>query len=119
MFDVVDSFLYEMGLRVSSHRVCPVVLISCSTLAFGYALVCTNCASSKFLLDSNGPPLTSLGTLLEEKLLFKNKRLMKTCSFIVVSALFMIFSHLAGANQADDTTITITGQTLGVYALYQ
>ena len=38
---------------------------------------------------------------------------MKTCSLIAVSALFMILSHLAGANQADDTTITISGQTAG------
>ena len=38
---------------------------------------------------------------------------MKTCSLIAVSALFMILTHLAGANQADDTTITITGQTAG------
>ena len=39
---------------------------------------------------------------------------MKTCSLIAVSAVFMIFSHLAGASQADDTTITITGHTAGV-----
>ena len=38
---------------------------------------------------------------------------MKTCSLIAVSAIFMILTHLAGANQADDTTITITGQTAG------
>jgi arylsulfate sulfotransferase len=38
---------------------------------------------------------------------------MKTCSLIVILAVFMIFSHLAGANQADDTTIRITGQTAG------
>ena len=38
---------------------------------------------------------------------------MKTCSLITVSAIFMILTHLAGANQADDTTITITGQTAG------
>src|SRR2546421_1586940 len=41
-------------------------------------------------------------------------RLMKTCSLIVVGAVFMILSHLAGATQADDTTITITGDTAGV-----
>ena len=41
-------------------------------------------------------------------------RLMKTCSLIVVGAVFMILSHLAGATQADDTTITITGHTPGV-----
>jgi hypothetical protein len=39
---------------------------------------------------------------------------MKTCSLIAVSAVFMIFSHLAGASQADDTTITISGNTAGV-----
>src|SRR6266536_822772 len=38
---------------------------------------------------------------------------MKTCSLIVVGAVFMVFSHLAGASQADDTTITITGHTAG------
>ena len=39
---------------------------------------------------------------------------MKTCSIIVVGALFMVFSHLAGASHADDTTITITDQTAGL-----
>jgi arylsulfate sulfotransferase len=39
---------------------------------------------------------------------------MKTYSLIVVGAVFMVFSQLAGASQADDTTITITGQTAGV-----
>jgi len=39
---------------------------------------------------------------------------MKTCSLIIVGAVFMVFSHLAGATQADDTTITITSQTAGV-----
>ena len=38
---------------------------------------------------------------------------MKTCSLIVVGAVFMILTHLAGATQADDTTITITGHTAG------
>jgi arylsulfate sulfotransferase len=38
---------------------------------------------------------------------------MKTCSLIVVVAVFMVFSHLAGATQADDTTIRITGHTAG------
>src|SRR6266700_3390212 len=38
---------------------------------------------------------------------------MKTCSLIIVGAVIMVFSHLAGASQADDTTITITGQTAG------
>jgi len=39
---------------------------------------------------------------------------MKTRSLIIVGAVFMVFSHLAGASQADDTTITITGHTAGV-----
>jgi arylsulfate sulfotransferase len=38
---------------------------------------------------------------------------MKACSLIVVSAVFMVFTHLADANDADDTTITITGHTAG------
>ena len=38
---------------------------------------------------------------------------MKTCSLIVVVAVFMVFSHLAGSTQADDTTIRITGRTAG------
>ena len=46
-------------------------------------------------------------------------RLMKTCSLIAVGAVFMILTHLAGATQADDTTITITGHTAGAYALHQ
>ena len=39
---------------------------------------------------------------------------MKTCSLTAVGAVFMILSHLAGATQADDTMITITGHTAGV-----
>ena len=38
---------------------------------------------------------------------------MKACSLIIVGAVFMVFTHLAGATQADDTTITITGHTAG------
>src|SRR5467141_3127968 len=38
---------------------------------------------------------------------------MKTCSLIVAVAVFTVFSHLAGATQADDTTITITSYTAG------
>src|SRR6266498_1475150 len=38
---------------------------------------------------------------------------MKTCSLIIVGAVTMVISHLAGASQADDTTITITGHTAG------
>ena len=34
-------------------------------------------------------------------------------TLIVVVAVFMVFSHLAGATQADDTTIRITGYTAG------
>jgi len=37
----------------------------------------------------------------------------ETCSLIVVGTVFLVFTHLAGANQADDTTITITGRTAG------
>src|SRR5947199_859755 len=39
--------------------------------------------------------------------------LMKRCLLIVVAAVFIASSHLASATQADDTTITITGQTAG------
>ena len=38
---------------------------------------------------------------------------MKTGSLIIIGSVFMVFSHLAGANQADDTTIRITGHTAG------
>ena len=38
---------------------------------------------------------------------------MKTCSLIIIGAVFMVLTHLAGATQADDTTITITGHTAG------
>jgi arylsulfate sulfotransferase len=38
---------------------------------------------------------------------------MKTCSLIVIVAVVMVFSQRAEANQADDTTITITGHTAG------
>ena len=38
---------------------------------------------------------------------------MKTCTIIIVGAVFMVFSHVAGATHADDTTITITGHTAG------
>jgi len=38
---------------------------------------------------------------------------MKSCSLIIIGTVFMVFTHLAGANQADDTTITITGHTAG------
>jgi arylsulfate sulfotransferase len=38
---------------------------------------------------------------------------MKKYSLIIIGSVFMVFTHLAGANQADDTTITITGRTAG------
>ena len=38
---------------------------------------------------------------------------MKACSLIIVVAVFMVFTHLASATQADDTTIRITGHTAG------
>src|SRR5438874_4048669 len=66
-------------------------------------LVCGKCVSLKF----------SWTRAFRRKLL-RNKRLMKTRSLITVSAVFMMFSHLAGASQADDTTITITAKTAGV-----
>src|SRR5436190_2565955 len=37
---------------------------------------------------------------------------MKTCS-IIIGAVLLVLTHLAGANQADNTTITITGHTAG------
>ena len=39
---------------------------------------------------------------------------MKTRLLIVLGAVFMVFSHFAGASQADDTIITIAAQTAGV-----
>src|SRR6266581_7524851 len=38
---------------------------------------------------------------------------MKACSLIILGAVLIVFSHLAGATQADDTTITIESQTAG------
>jgi arylsulfate sulfotransferase len=38
---------------------------------------------------------------------------MKTSSLIVLGAVLMFFSHVAAGNDADETTITITGQTAG------
>jgi hypothetical protein len=38
---------------------------------------------------------------------------MKTCSTIIIGAVFIILTHLAGASQADDTTITISGHMAG------
>src|SRR5215471_10041710 len=45
--------------------------------------------------------------------LFTKKASMKTCSIIIISVVFMVFTDLAGATQADDTTITISGYTAG------
>jgi hypothetical protein len=39
---------------------------------------------------------------------------MKTCSLILAAAVSTVFTHVASATQADDTIITITGQTAGV-----
>ena len=38
---------------------------------------------------------------------------MKRCSIIIIGAVFTVLTHLAGASQADNTTITITGHTAG------
>ena len=38
---------------------------------------------------------------------------MKAYSLIIVGAVFMVFTHLASATQADDTSISITGHTAG------
>ena len=38
---------------------------------------------------------------------------MKRRSIIIIGAVFTVLTHLARANQADDTTITITGHTAG------
>ena len=38
---------------------------------------------------------------------------MKTCSLIIIGTVFMVLTHVAGATQADDTTITITGHSAG------
>jgi arylsulfate sulfotransferase len=38
---------------------------------------------------------------------------MKACFIIIIGVVFMVLTHLAGANQADATTITITDHTAG------
>src|SRR5215470_15022872 len=38
---------------------------------------------------------------------------MKSCSLIITGTVLMVLTHLARANQAGDTTITITGHTAG------
>ena len=38
---------------------------------------------------------------------------MRTKLIIIIGAAFKVLTHLAGATQADDTTITITGHTAG------
>src|SRR5215469_4783561 len=40
------------------------------------------------------------------------KKMNASCS-VIIAVVFMVLAHLAGASQADDTTITITGQTAG------
>src|SRR6266550_8420071 len=59
-------------------------------------------------------PALTRSALFSKKTPIKNKRPMKTCSLIIVGAVIMVFSQLAGASEADDTTIRITGQTAGV-----
>src|SRR5262245_1334534 len=59
-------------------------------------------------------PYDILGHFCRRKLICKNKRIMKTCSLIIIGVFFIICSHLAGASQADNTTITITAKTAGV-----
>jgi arylsulfate sulfotransferase len=63
------------------------------------------------LLDSNGSPRER--ALVTKKAPKEINVLMKICSLIVVGAVLMFFSHVAAGNDADDTTITITGQTAG------
>ena len=43
----------------------------------------------------------------------RRKTAMKKCSIITIGVVFMVLTHLAGASQADDTTITITGHAAG------
>jgi hypothetical protein len=43
----------------------------------------------------------------------RRKTAMKKCSIITIGVVFTVLTHLAGASQADDTTITITGHTAG------
>src|SRR3954469_15358135 len=38
---------------------------------------------------------------------------MKAFSLTIIGGVFVVLTHLAGANQADDTIITITGNTAG------
>lgn len=54
-------------------------------------------------------PLGALGTSSPPK----TKKRMQTSSLLPVIAFFTLISHLASANQADDVTIAITGQTAG------
>ena len=44
---------------------------------------------------------------------------MKKCSLIIISFVFMALAHLAGASQADDATITISGHTAGATPFHQ
>jgi hypothetical protein len=58
------------------------------------------------------PPFLTRSAPYKEKT-SKTKPVMKSCSLIIIGAVFMFFAHLASATQADDTTITITGHTAG------
>jgi arylsulfate sulfotransferase len=68
------------------------------------------CVPSKFLLDTKRLLWKPRHFIKQD---YKKSMHMKTCSLIVVGAVVMVFTHLASANQADDTTITITGRTAG------
>jgi arylsulfate sulfotransferase len=69
-----------------------------------------DCVSSKFFAGHERLPLKSSGTFLSKTM--KNLT-PKICSLIIVGAVFMVFSDVADASYADDTTITITGRTAG------
>ena len=113
--DLVGDSGWEAACRVVrclAVSMCLPVVISCRTPGVTVYIRPHELRPSKILLDSNKPPLTSSGTL-PGKNSYKKEHLMKTCSLIVVVAVIMVLSHLAGASQADDTTIRITGHTAG------
>ena len=91
-----------------------VLLVSWGTLALGIRLSAGIAASLKFLLDSNGPPLTSFGTVLEENSYLKKKTPYENMLLNHHRRRLHRFTHLGRASQADDTTITINGHTQGV-----
>ncbi len=65
MFGTVDSSLYEMGLRVSSDPFAGCIdLMQHSSIRVYTRL--QELRIIKFLLDSNGPPMTSLASLVEQ-----------------------------------------------------